>query len=267
MEKNHLITGSTGFVGGAIVLELLKETNDNIYCLVRGENIEDCKKRLYESIKTASLAYGKLYSESEITERCFVIKGDLEDFEIPEEIEKGEVKISYLWHSAASLKYSERDREFIEKVNIDGTKSICKLSNKLNVEFFNHISTAYVCGNSNGDIKEVRVAIDKQTNNFYEKSKILGENYLLDNCNAKLRILRPSIVIGHSRTFIPTSFSGMYGFVSGVAFFRKKIETIYGNILNEYSTKILASSQTLLNFIPIDYVASAAVKIGLSFNE
>ncbi len=266
MKKNHLVTGATGFVGGAITLEILKKTEDNVYCLVRGESIEECNTRLKESLHLSALAFDEDLV-SEINNRCFAIKGDLEELELPSEISEGIIGISYLWHSAASLKYAERDKAFISKVNIDGTRHICSLSNQLNVDHFHYISTAYVCGKKKGTIEEKAIELDNPTSNFYEKSKIIAEHYLLDNCKAKLKIMRPSIVIGHSKTFAPTSFSGMYGFIIDTNIFRRKVEKELGFILEHRPVKIVSVPDDPINLIPIDYVASAAVAIGLSDTE
>lgn len=266
MKKTHIITGATGFVGGAIVLELLKKTEDILYCLVRGEDIEQCNARLKESLQLSALAFDESLS-SEIEERCFAIKGDLHEAEIPHYIRSGKTKITSFWHSAASLKYSERDKEFISKVNIEGTKQMCELSNQLGVTNFHYISTAYVCGKQSGRIEETIIDLDNPTSNFYEKSKIIAENYLLKNCKASLKIMRPSIVIGHSKTFVPTSFSGMYGFIIDTNIFRRKVEKELGFILEHRPVKILSIPDDPINLIPIDYVSAAAVSIGLSHSN
>ncbi len=263
MSRNHFVTGATGFVGGALVLELLKHTDDIIYCLVRGEDIDACNRRLKETLYLSSIAYGEDLNGL-IDDRCFVVMGDLDDIGLPKSISDGTIKIDYIWHAAASLKYAEKDREHIEKVNIAGTKSLCELSNKLSVKHFNYISTAYVSGRMEGRIEEKLIDLDTPTSNYYEKSKIIAEHYLHQHCSANLKILRPSIVIGHSKTYVPTSFSGMYGFIIDLNIFRRKVEKELGFLLYHRPLKLISVPGDPINLIPIDYVAKAALHIGLS---
>ena len=264
--KNHFVTGATGFIGGAIALELLKKTEDNLYCLVRGIDINQCEQRLKESLKLSALAFGENMND-EIDARCVAVKGDLHDMDLPQELNNGDIKINSMWHSAASLKYAEEDKAFIHKINVEGTRCICQLSNQLAVSNFNYVSTAYVSGKLEGKLEEKLYNIDNLTSNYYEKSKIIAENYLVNNCKAKLKILRPSIVIGHSKTYAPLSFSGMYGFIIDLKIFRRKVEKKLGFLLYHRPLKILSVPQDPINLIPIDYVADAATLIGLSDSD
>ena len=266
MKNAYFITGATGFVGGAIVLKLLEETEAYILCLVRGDNQADSQKRLMKSLVNAAIAYDQPELEAAIYARCIAYTGDL-TAEIPliEEI-LSEFNILSVWHSAASLKFSERDKEFIHDINVHGTQRICRFTNAIQAQKLIYVSTAYVSGKKQGVIKEELYPLDHPTSNYYETSKIIAENFLVNNCKSKLMILRPSIVIGHSRTLAPTSFSGLYGFFIDVSLFKRKVEKVLGSLLAFRSLKMISNPEDPLNFIPIDYVASAAVCIGLSNN-
>jgi thioester reductase-like protein len=73
MKRNHFVTGATGFVGGALVLELLKKTEDHIYCLVRGADINACDLRFKEWLYLSASLYGENMIEL-INTRCFAIR-------------------------------------------------------------------------------------------------------------------------------------------------------------------------------------------------
>lgn len=267
MKNAYFITGATGFVGGAIVLKLLEETEENIICLVRGDTKEDSQKRLIQSLLNAAEAYDQPELQAAISTRCIAYTGDLtEEIPLIDDV-LSEFNILSVWHSAASLKFSERDKEFIHEINVHGTQRICRFTNSVQAKKLIYVSTAYVSGKKQGLIKEELYDLNHPTSNYYETSKIIAENYLVNNCKTQLMIMRPSIVIGHSKTLAPTSFSGLYGFFIDVSLFKRKVEKVLGSLLAFRSLKMISNPEDPLNFIPIDYVASAAVSIGLSNNK
>jgi nucleoside-diphosphate-sugar epimerase len=263
MKRNHFVTGATGFVGGALVLELLKKTDDHIYCLVRGADIYACVNRLKECLYLSASLYGEDMFDL-INTRCFAVRGDLHYIYLPESVRNGLIKFDYIWHCAASLKFSDKDREYIDYVNVEGTKRLCQLSNTLSVANFIYMSTAYVAGKTQGVIDEKVVDVDRPTNNFYEKSKVLAEYYLLTFCNAKLKILRPSIVIGHRTTLAAASNSGLYGFIIDLSVFRRRFGKALESLQEHTPLKIVSVAEDTINLVPIDYVAESAITIGLS---
>jgi nucleoside-diphosphate-sugar epimerase len=78
------------------------------------------------------------------------------------------------------------------------------------------------------------------------------------------RILRPSIVIGHSRTRAATAFSGFYGFVRGLMQFRGIIGRAQRGLLDRTRLRMRVDPELGINLIPIDSVVQQAVRIALS---
>jgi len=77
------------------------------------------------------------------------------------------------------------------------------------------------------------------------------------------RILRPSIVIGHSKTCASSSSSGFYGYIRRVAGFRRALAARGEAHLLE-GVELLADPDAPLNLIPVDVVAANAVRIARS---
>lgn len=258
-KRTVLVTGATGFIGGAIVLELLKRTDADLACLVRPRRTETIQARLRASLQSAADMYAEHLSAEDLG-RCRAIAGDITRPAGGVEVrELGE--ISECWHVAASLAFEDERADEILLHNKQGTKNIVDLAKNSGCDTFNYVSTAYVAGTRRGTIHEASVADDTIPNNQYELSKIGAERIVEDAAFGTTRVLRPSIVIGHSQTCVATSFSGLYGFIRGLQRARDEVRESLGDLLKFRALRILASADTPVNFIPIDYVARAAVDI------
>jgi nucleoside-diphosphate-sugar epimerase len=263
MSQTHLVTGATGFVGGALVLELLARTNVRVACIVRGQTQADAQRRLEQSLAHAAQAYGQPEVVVEIARRCTAVAGDiLRPLCGAAGVQLGDV--AEVWHAAASLKYKDEHRDEIFQHNLEGTGNVLALAEALGAKTFNYISTAYVAGDRTGLVHETLPESDAHTNNQYEKSKIQAERRVAATTGMRTRILRPSIVVGHSRTLAATSFSGMYGFVRDVGTFKRAVSRRLGDILSHRAVRVRADRDALCNMIPVDAVARNAVAISLS---
>ena len=58
------------------------------------------------------------------------------------------------WHFAATLAYESRNREMIFRRNLEGTKHVLELAQRLGAKRFIYVSTAFVAGKRSGDIPE-----------------------------------------------------------------------------------------------------------------
>lgn len=169
-----------------------------------------------------------------------------------------------VWHCAASLQFEDEYEPEIFAHNVHGTANVLQFARRLKAKTFNYISTAYVSGSRSGRILEELPSFDTPTNNLYEKSKIQAEMMVAATGDFHIRILRPSIVVGHSRTLAATSFSGLYGFIRELTRFKRKVARRLGGYLAHRPLRVWANELTPVNLIPVDAVASNAVKISLS---
>ncbi|MEN8654884.1 SDR family oxidoreductase [Streptomyces sp. 21So2-11] len=262
----HVITGATGFVGGAFALELLQQTADRLVCLVRGDNDEAATRRLHDALGHAAEMYGVPGLLPSILERTTAVAGDMTDEALPESADRfltaaeGEVPGTF-WHVAASLKYEDRHADEINLMNVTGTRNVLALAKALGKPVFNHVSTAYVAGKRTGLMHEEFPGNTDSANNVYEATKTIGEQEVAGS-GLPWRVLRPSIVIGHSGTGAATSFTGMYGFVSSALRFRRAVEKEFGNLLQHRQVPIIADPDIECDLVPVDLVARNAVTIG-----
>lgn len=260
----RMLTGATGLVGGAVVLELLDRTEDDVFALVRGRDSADSRERLHRTLISLAHGYGRSDLAEAVRTRTHAVVGDISEPGCG--ITVGRLPaIDEIWHSAASLQYEEEYRPTIERLNVGGTRNVLQVARDLGVTGFHYISTAYVAGSSTGLVKEGPVLDLSPANNCYEETKIQAEA-LVHACaeEFRARILRPSIVVGHSRTRHGINWSGMYGFARQVMVFQKLAERKVGTLLSHARLRLLADPELPLNLVPVDVVARNAVSIALS---
>lgn len=260
----RLLTGATGFVGGAIALELIRQTSEPIVCVVRpGADGSSPGERLRASLTAACREYDEPELLGPALERCTAVAGDLtlsrcgvDIAELP--------RIDEVWHAAASLAFEDEHEDAIAAANVGGTEQVLALAGALGASAFNHVSTAYVGGARGGTLREEVPPADAPSNNAYERTKLMAEHLVLTADFPRLRLFRPGIVIGHSRTRAATAFTGLYGFVRNLQLLQLEVSEVLGDMLLHRPLRLIANPAAPINLIPIDMVARSAVRIGLS---
>lgn len=267
MSGARLVTGATGFVGGAITLELVRETEEPILCVVRpGRDGETPAERLRSSLERACREYDEMDLLGPALDRCSAIAGDLTLPGCGVEVE-GLPDVIEFWHAAASLAFEDEREEEIAKANVGGTEQALALAGLLGAPVFNYISTAYVGGARTGLVGEEVPPPDSPSNNTYERTKLAAEHLVMASDLPRRRIFRPSIVIGHSSTHAATAFTGLYGFVRNLRLLRERVGEVLGDMLMHRPIRLIADGGVPINVIPIDLVARSAVAISMSDSE
>ena len=105
---------------------------------------------------------------------------------------------------------------------------------------------------------------DADTHNHYERSKVEAERLVAGGRRMAIRILRPSVVVGHSRTLAATAFSGFYGFVRQLVQFRGMVDRTQRGLLANKPMHVRLDTDATIDLVPVDAVAREAVTIGLS---
>ncbi|MFT9848095.1 SDR family oxidoreductase [Aneurinibacillus sp. REN35] len=235
---NILLTGGTGFVGGALTTVLLTEGH-HVHIVVR-------------SIRKAHQFASSL--DKELRNRLHIIEGDitLPFLGIKNSIRcQLEKKIDAFYHIAALVKFDESMRETLFSINYNGTAHALELAASLSIPRFFYVSTAYTVGrNEHGH--EKLYDIRSRFNNPYEESKCRAEHLVFSyQDQMHTSIFRPSIIVGDSTSGKSDSTVALYGFIRGIHVFQRRI---MAKSDAAYTYRIHAASKGTSNLVPIDYV-------------
>ncbi|KUO78417.1 MAG: hypothetical protein APF81_16975 [Desulfosporosinus sp. BRH_c37] len=249
---NVLLTGATGFLGIHLLMELLLQTDHEVYCLVRGNQAE---VRLDELL---SFYFPTLTIP--IKNRIVVVNGDISSkhFGLTEyEYNDLAQKVQTVIHSGALVKHYGNYSEF-EKNNVQGTCEIIEFCIKFGKKL-NHISTISISGDFMVNQSKVNKVFREEDfyigqdykSNVYVRSKFVAENLVF---KAETRGLRASI-------FRIGALTGHYQ--DGK--FQRNIEqnAFYRRIKSLVSLRIIPESflDQSIEFTPVDYCAKGIVNI------
>ena len=224
---------------------------------------EGVRQRFVATLERGARLYGLGDSLDEaIHSRCEALAADVHEPRCGVDTLPAEWAGAEMWHCAAALQFHDRFRAQVMRTNVDGTANVLSLAKALEVRVLNFVSTAYVAGTRTGFIREEPIVEGDgfSTNNHYERSKVIAERMVRES-GIPARILRPSIVIGHSQTYGTLNFNGLYGFLRGVWKFRRMMARTQSDLLNTLEVRLVADVEGKLDLIPVDFVARDAVSL------
>jgi long-chain acyl-CoA synthetase len=222
-----LLTGATGFVGMELLRRYLERGQRRVYALVRAADDSAAAARLPEHSRLTAVA------------------GDIERPGLglsPAAAGRLAGQVSTVVHCAASVSF-ELPLAESRRVNVDGTLRVAELAARCQaLERLSYVSTAYVAGEPGGLFREDQLDVGQSFRNPYERSKFEAERALRRQGEGlPLQVLRPSIVVGDSRTGRTTSFNVLYGPLRALD---------HGAI-----PAIPARRSSPVDIVPVDYVA------------
>ncbi|WP_408009789.1 SDR family oxidoreductase [Pseudalkalibacillus sp. A8] len=236
---NIFLTGSTGFLGGKLIQNLIEDTDHHLYLLFRNE------KKAEKIISAFTRKQRK---------RIHLVHGDITSLDCGlRENDKKKLygKIDIVYHLAALVKFEEDLRQELFEINYDGTRNILNLAVKMGAKKFFYVSTAYTVGKRNVGI-EALYDPSEDYNNPYEESKVQSEHLVNSyRDHMDISIFRPAIIVGDSKTGEADSAFTLYGFMRALEIFKKRtIRT--GRTGQVY--RIVGAIKGTSNFVPVDYV-------------
>lgn len=237
-----LITGVTGFVGGATLENII---NNDLSCdlllLVCADSYGDAVRRIHENMRKFNVSESKL---SKITESNILL-GDLGKPDLYLEVPRLD-SITHMINCAAILSFGKNP--MIWKVNVDGTLALAKRITKVKgVQRFLHVGTAMSCTPEPNTLVSEDTHFIESKNHFveYTHSKLIVEKLMRKHCpEMPLLFARPSIVVGHTKHVCKPSSSIFWVFNMGVML-----------------QKFMCSMKHRIDVIPVDYCAKAIIML------
>ena len=151
-------------------------------------------------------------------------------------------------HCAATVRFDHSIEE-ARRINVEGTRRVLDFAGGArNLRSLAYVGAAYVAGEREDLVHENELAVGQSYRNTYEQTKAEAEA-LVRSRSVRLPgvILRPSIVVGDSRTGATSSFKMMYWPLKIYA--RGLWRTVPGY------------PDAVLDIVPVDFVAAAVARL------
>jgi thioester reductase-like protein len=242
--RRILLTGANGFLGGHLLLELLRRGRAHVVCLVRGTDDADAERRLAEGLASFDLPWN-----AEVRRRVTVLAGDIRQPRLGLSDERWETlarDVDSIVGVAAAVDFV-RGYVSLRQTNVLGPLQLAELATTGRIKPLHHISSIAVFNEvgitSMGEDDPV-AHIDGLAAG-YDKTKWAAEAALRRAREHGLVVtfLRPGGIGGHTRTgaYNPRDLSS--GFMSAFTRFRKVPALRY------------------LNVAPVDWVSRVAATV------
>ena len=242
--RRILLTGATGFLGMELLVRLMEQTDDHVIALIRAADDAAAGARLDGVLATLFAPHDRPGRD-----RVRAVTADLERPGLGLDDATAEAlaaEIDTVVHCAASVSFA-LPLEEARRINVGGTREVLALAARApGLEQLVHVSTAYVAGDRGGRAFEHEGDVGQAPRNTYEQTKLEAEQLVLGS-GLPAAILRPSIVVGDSRTGWTPAFNVIYWPLQGFA--------------RGLMTSVAADPDGRVDVVPVDAVADALLAL------
>ena len=239
-EELILITGATGFLGVQVVHKLLDAyPQASLALLIRDKAGQSGQQRVDSFVPAAHRARVRVYSGDVSLPNCGLDAAAYDRLS---------AEATRVIHSAATVRFDHSIEE-ARHINVEGTRRMLDFAaGARRLRSLTYVGTAYVAGERSGLIREKELAVGQTYRNTYEQTKAEAEALVQSRLGAMPGvILRPSIIVGDSRTGVTSSFKMMYWPLKIYA--RRLWRTVPG------------FPDAVLDIVPVDFVAAAVARL------
>ncbi len=217
------LTGSTGYIGAHVAVNLLRDHGASLNVLVRAGDVAEAESRLWQAWQL-HLDFPQFYEFLQTRVRVF--RGDLTDsgFGLPrDEYDRLVHTTDSVIHCAASL--NRKSEKSCLNVNLRGTLEVLTLARQAEhyhgLRRFSLVSTVAVAGKRQNEVVTEDRSIDWERSDYdpYARTKKFCEHMMRVLLpETPKTVFRPSIVLGDSRHAETTQFDMVraFAFLAGL---------------------------------------------------
>jgi len=156
-------------------------------------------------------------------------------------------------HSAAYVSYQPTPDGEPWQSNVLGTRHLLELCQSLGITQIHHLSTAFVCGDRHGLVREDELDCGSGSTNAYERSKFAAEKQVRRFPGIQATIYRPSVIVGDSRTGYTCTYHHFYRFLELAVRLSARRQHL--------SLRLPLTGMEKQNLVPVDWVAQALLTL------
>jgi thioester reductase-like protein len=249
------LTGATGLLGRYLLRDLLASERP-VGVLVRDSSSSSAEERLAELQGFCEESLRRSLP------RPMLIRGDLRS--PGPGLGLGRVERDWLArharaviHSAAYVSYQPTPDGEPWQTNVLGTHRLLELCQSLGITQIHHLSTAFVCGDRRGLVREDELDCGGGSKNAYERSKFAAEELVRQFPGIQATIYRPSVIVGDSRTGYTCTYHHFYRFLELAV----RLSDRSSSMRQRVSLRLPLTGAETQNFVPVDWVARALLAL------
>lgn len=247
------LTGATGLLGRYLLRDLLAAGRP-VGVLIRDSSSASAPERL------AELQWFCEESLRRSLPRPMLLPGDLRT----PGLGLGMVERQWLTrharaviHSAAYVSYQPTPDGEPWQTNVLGTRRLLELCQTLGITQMHHLSTAFVCGDRRGLVREDELDCGGSPKNAYERSKFAAEELVRQFPGIQATIYRPSVVVGDSRTGYTCTYHHFYRFLELAV----RLSARPSSRRQRVALRLPLTGAETQNIVPVDWVARALLTL------
>jgi nucleoside-diphosphate-sugar epimerase len=242
-----LVTGATGFIGRAVTARLLAR-DEPVAVLVRGRDGCDARARVTTALGAAA------------ADRVTIVEGDLALAGLATaDVRRLRARVETVIHGAGDPSFAPADPAPVLAGHVAGPVTLLRGLAGGRLARWAQVSTAFVCGDRTGLVRETEGDRGQQFHNLYERVKLHAEASVRaagGEAGVDVRVLRPSIVVGAAPATAGGGPSNLF-----FAFIRLAAALARWRADGAQRLRIAAAPDAPFNVVPLDYVAAATVAL------